>query len=306
MMSESRARVVDVTERQPSPSRQPSQTAMTAAAARAAHLLYDKPPYIFEDTMAAKLLGRRAKDLLQHYRLHGDHVILRGARAQVVARARFTEDVLAAAVARGVRQYVILGAGFDSYVYRVATPGLRVFEVDHAGTQEAKRKAAKRFTVLTEVAYVPVDFERQSLVAELATHGFDPQRPSVVSWLGVTMYLTREAVAATLAAIAAWAPGTQLVLDYMVPEGLRDREAHQYAEEVGMVAAQRGEPWLTFLTPDECTHLLQGAGFGEVHQVSPVDAVPDGLWRRDDALMPSGLAMLAHARVEGPAPASQG
>lgn len=293
MMPESRASVVVVTQ----PTRESSQTAMTAAAARAAHLRYDKPPYIFEDTVAAKLLGRRAKELLAHYRRHGDHVILRGARAQVVARARFTEDVLGAAVARGVAQYVILGAGFDSYVYRVATPGLRVFEVDHAGTQQTKRQAAKRLKVLTEMAYVPVDFEHQSLVGELVANGFEPARPAVVSWLGVTMYLTREAITATLGAIATFAPGTQLVLDYMVPEGLRDREAHQYAQEVGLVAAERGEPWLTFLTPGECTELLRAAGFGEVHQVSPVDAVPDGMWRRDDALMPSGLAMLAHATV---------
>lgn len=277
--------------------RQSSQTAMTAAAARAAHLLFDKPPYMFEDTMAVKLLGKRAEEMLAYHRLHGDHIILRSARAQVVARARFTEDVLAAAVARGAGQYVILGAGFDSYVYRQATPGLHVFEVDHPGTQKTKRRAAKRLKVLTEVTHVPVDFEHQSLVAELVTAGFDPARPAVVSWLGVTLYLTREAMAATLAAIATFAPGTQLVFDYLLPESLRDREGHQYAQEVGSVAARRGEPWLTFLTPDECTAMLRDAGFAEVHQLSPVDAVPDGMWRRDDALLPSGLAMLAHATV---------
>jgi methyltransferase (TIGR00027 family) len=279
------------------PVKSSSQTALTAAAARAAHLLYDQPPYVFEDTAAAALLGDRAEELLAYHRLHGDHIILRSARAQAVARSRFTEDVLAAAVARGVDQYVILGAGFDSYVYRVATPGLRVFEVDHPATQASKRAAARSLQPLTDLTYVPVDFEYQSLIGELLVAGFDRTRPAVVSWLGVTLYLTRDAIAATLAGLAKFAEGTQIVFDYLLPEGLRDREGTQYAAEVGAVAANRGEPWLTFLTPEECTALVHSAGFGEVHQLSPIDAVPDGLWNRDDALMPSGLAMLAHAVV---------
>lgn len=274
-----------------------SETALTAAAARAAHLLFDKPPYIFEDTAAASLLGERAEALLAYHRLHGGHPILRGARAQVVARSRCTEDLLAVAVARGIDQYVILGAGLDSYVYRVATPGLRVFEVDHPATQESKRAAAQALPKLTDLTYVPVDLEHQAVVESLAEGGFDRARPAVVSWLGVTVYLTREAIEATLADLAELAAGTQIVFDYMLPEGLRDREGTQYAHEVGGVAAQRGEPWLTFLSPQECTDMLRALGFQEIRQISPIDAVPDGRWQRDDGLLPSGLAMLAHATV---------
>ena len=270
---------------------------MTAAAARAAHLVVDQPPYIFEDTVAASVLGARAEELLAYHRLHGDHVILRGARAQVVTRSRFTEDVLAAAVARGVRQYMILGAGLDSYVYRVATPGLRVFEVDHPASQEAKLSFAAELPVLTEVTHVPVDLEHTSLADGLAGSGFDKETPAVVAWLGVTMYLTREALTATLRAIASFAPGTQLVFDYMVPSDRQDPDGTVYAREVGRVSAERGEPWLTFLDPEECTDLLHAAGFAEAHQVSPVDAIPDGMWRRTDTLRPSGLSMLAHATV---------
>jgi methyltransferase (TIGR00027 family) len=270
---------------------------MMAAAARAAHLLVDQPPYIFEDTAAAALLGDRAEELLAYHRMHGDHVVLRGARAQIVARSRFTEDVLAAAVARGIRQYAILGAGLDSYVYRVAAPSLRVFEVDHPASQKVKLALAAALPVLTEVTHVPVDFEETGLVAGLAGSGFDATMPSVVSWLGVTMYLTREALTATLRAVATFAPGTQLVFDYMLPPDRRDAEGAVYAREVGSAAAQRGEPWLTFLAPEECTALLEDAGFAETHQLSPVDAVPDEMWRRTDALRPSGLTMLAHATV---------
>lgn len=277
--------------------KQASQTALTAAAARAAHLLVDQPPYIFEDSMAATLLGDRADELLAYHRLHGEHVILRSARAQVLARSRFTEDVLAAAVARGGAQYVILGAGLDSYVYRVETPGLHVFEVDHPASQELKRSAVRGLPQRTRVTYVPVDFEYQSLVEQLVANGFDPARPAVVAWLGVTLYLTRDAIAATLRDVASFAAGTQLVLDYLLPAELRDSEGAQYATEVGKMAAERGEPWLTYLSPDECTELLRRAGFSEVHQVSPVDAGPGGMWQRADSLMPSGLAMLAHATV---------
>jgi methyltransferase (TIGR00027 family) len=273
--------------------RESSQTALTAAAARAAHLLVDRPPFLFEDTLAIALLGDQAEEFLAYHRLHGDHVILRGARSQVTARARFTEDVVAAGPAE---QYVILGAGLDSYAYRVKTPGLRVFEVDHPATQERKRRQAQGLPVLSEVAYVPVDFERDAVTRQLARHGFDRTRPAVVSWLGVTMYLTRDAIAATLADLATLPAGVEVVFDYMLPESLRDPDGQQYAEQVATVAADRGEPWLTCLTPQECTELLQEAGFGDVRQLTSREALPPQMWQRQDSLTPSGLAMLAHAR----------
>ena len=107
---------------------QPSETAMTAAAARAAHLIVDSPPPIFADTLAATILGDRADEFIDYHRNHGDHPVLAGARAQVVCRSRFTEDVLARRAGQGVDQYVILGAGLDSYAYR-ANSAVRVFEV---------------------------------------------------------------------------------------------------------------------------------------------------------------------------------
>src|SRR5690349_5607564 len=119
----------------------PSTTALTAAAARAAHLLVDGEPVIHADPLAERLLGRRADELLGYHRRHGDHPVLAGARTTVVTRSRFTEDRLARAVANGTRQYVVLGAGLDSFAFRSPWPDLHVYEVDHPATQAWKRAA---------------------------------------------------------------------------------------------------------------------------------------------------------------------
>src|SRR6201994_3932513 len=117
---------------QPSSTAQPSNTALTAAAARAAHLIVDDEPRIFADPLAARLLGDQADELIRYHTLHGTHPVLSGARVQVACRSRYTEDALARAVGTGVLQYVIVGAGLDSFAYRSALAGrVRVFEVDH-------------------------------------------------------------------------------------------------------------------------------------------------------------------------------
>jgi methyltransferase (TIGR00027 family) len=124
---------------------EPSQTALTAAAARAAHLVVDGSPKIFTDSLAAALLLDRADELLAYHRTHGGHPVLSGARTQVVTRSRYTEDRLAESVQRGAGQYVILGAGLDSFAYRSALAArVRVFEVDHPATQAWKRWAVSR------------------------------------------------------------------------------------------------------------------------------------------------------------------
>ena len=120
---------------------QPSLTALTAAAARAAHLIVDNEPVIFADTLAQAMLGERAEELLSYHRVHGTHPVLAGARAQVLCRSRYAEDRLADAIGRGIGQYVLLGAGLDSFAYRSPLAGrVRVFEVDHPATQEYKRR----------------------------------------------------------------------------------------------------------------------------------------------------------------------
>jgi methyltransferase (TIGR00027 family) len=278
----------------------PSQTALTAAAARAAHLIVDTDPPIFADVLASALLGDQAEELIGYHRAHGPHPVLSAARAQVTCRSRYTEDRLADSLRRGVTQYVMLGAGLDSFAYRSAlAPRVHVFEVDHPATQQWKltqlRKAG--IPVPDGVTFVGVDFESSSLSDGLIRCGFDLSRPALVSWLGVTMYLTRGAISQTLAQVSGFAAGTVLVTDYMLPASLRDAAGASYADQVMPVAAEHGEPWLTCLAPGEMSALLEGHGFGMAGHVGQRDSIDAALWDRSDSLRPIGLSVLAQAII---------
>lgn len=278
---------------------QHSQTALTAAAARAAHLIVDDEPHIFTDTRAGRLLGDAAETLIAYHRLHGDHIVLSGARTQVVVRSRFAETVLAEAGERGVAQYVILGAGLDSYAYRhdTASEIPRVFEVDYPASQAFKRAqlATGGIKEPDHVTFTPVDFEHDDLLARLADHGFDVDAPAVVSWLGVSMYLSRAAIGKTLRRLGALAPTSEVVFDYMLPPELRDQDGLAYTEAVAAHSAERGEPWLSFFGPDEMAALVAECGFARSRQLGQRDAMPAELWDRSDSIKPTVLSMLAHA-----------
>jgi methyltransferase (TIGR00027 family) len=277
----------------------PSMTALTAAAARAAHLLVDAEPLIFSDPLAATLLGDQAGPLLGYHRTHGSHDVLAVARATVVTRGRFTEERLAAAARRGTNQYLILGAGLDSFAWRSPLAArVRVIEADHPATQRWKqaRLAEAGLPALGEVGYAGADLEAGALDAALAAAGFDDSRPALISWLGVTMYLTPDALTGTLAVLSRCADGTELVAEYFVPDHLRDDLGRRYAELVAPFAAEQGEPWRTCLRPQEMAGLLAKHGFAVVANVPQKDTVPGRLWNRADALRPAGLNWLVHAR----------
>jgi methyltransferase (TIGR00027 family) len=274
-------------------------TALLAAAARAAHLIVDEAPPLFADTSAYALLGGHAEEFVGHHRAYGRHPLLAGARVGVTTRSRYTEERLASAVRGGVSQYVILGAGLDSYAYR-SDGAVAVFEVDHPSTQQWKRdQVADAGIAAPDVTYVPVDLETEPLSGALLAHGFDPARPALFSWLGVTMYLTREAIAETLTAIAAFAPGAEIVLDTMLPAELRDEAGQSYIDLLTPAFAERGEALLSFLSPDEVVGLLAECGYDTVEQVSQRDSVDTALWDRADELHPAELSLLTHARVRG-------
>jgi methyltransferase (TIGR00027 family) len=278
----------------------PSQTALTAAAARAAHLIVDQPPRIFSDHLAAQLLGEQADEFLSYHRAHGEHPVLSAARTQVTCRSRYTEDRLAKAAGAGISQYVILGAGLDSFAYRAnQATRIQVFEVDHPATQEWKgeRLAEAGIPIPDGTAFVPADFERDDLTAELRGAGFDPAKPALVSWLGVTMYLTQPAISQTLKELSTLAPGTELITDYMLPAGLRDQDGQSYADQVAPFAAERGEPWLTCLGPDQMSQQLTAHGFARIEHISQHASVSANLWARSDSLRPIQLSMLAHATI---------
>jgi methyltransferase (TIGR00027 family) len=274
---------------------QPSLTAFTAAAARAAHLIVDDDPPIFADTLAAAMLGERAGELIGFHRAHGTHPILSGARAQVTCRSRYTEDSLADGIGRGTGQYVILGAGLDSFARRSRLADqVRIFEIDHPATQEWKRRIAP---TPENVSFVPVDFTRDSLRGRLGAAGFDFAAPAFVSWLGTTMYLEEHAIEQTLSVTGGFAPGSEVIVDYILPAGLRDAAGDSYAEQVGQASAEQGEPWLSLFAPDDMAARLRRHGFGPVRDVRQRDMIPAAAWDRTDSLRPAELSRIAHAQI---------
>lgn len=269
-----------------------------AAAARAAHLEVDRPPYLFEDTLARRLLGERAEELLAYHHRSGSHPVLVGTRLVVTARARYAEQHLAAALRRGITQYVVLGAGLDSYGSRSADE-VTVYEVDEPDTSAWKREVLQEagLPVPDSVRLVPADLAHASLVESLVATGFDARRPAFVSWLGVTMYLERPAIARTLEAGGRLAPGSEVVFDHALPPEERDAAGAEYASIAEAVGVANGEPWVTALTTGEARALAQAAGLAVIAQPLLEDWVDPAMWRRSDAIRPSRLWAMLHARA---------
>lgn len=240
---------------------QPSRTALISAMMRAAHLLLDADPKILQDELALGLSGvENEAALLTRLKAIETEVARRSTpevaqamasytRAGTVMRQRYTEDELGKAIERGVEQYVILGAGLDSFVYR--RPDLasvvRVFEVDHPTTQQWKRARLQELNVTlpSNLTFLPLNFEQQPLAEELQAGGHRPELPTFVSWLGVTQYLTEEAVFNTLQYVVSLAPGSEIVFQYVVPEELLDDEGQRLLAMFQAASAARGEPWLS-------------------------------------------------------------
>src|SRR5277367_6493660 len=165
----------------------PSKTALRVALRRAAHQLFDAPPLVLDDPIAVPILGETYAEELRRTPTRPDRPFSVGLRAFLVARSRYAEDTLARAVAQGITQYVLLGAGLDTFAHRNPYPQLRVFEVDHPATQQWKRELLETSGLPTpqNLTYAPVDFETQSLLQQLQAAGFDPTRPAFFAWLGV-------------------------------------------------------------------------------------------------------------------------
>jgi len=193
-------------------------------------------------------------------------------RLFVAARARFAEDSLAQAIARGVRQAVVVGAGLDTLALRSPHPELQIFEVDHPDTQAFKRHCLERagLPLPSCLAFAPVDFERESLGGGLAKAGLDRARPAFFIWLGVVPYLTRAAVLSSLEVMAGL-PASEVVFDYSEPLENYPPEARPRVEQMAARAAQAGEPWLSYFDPPQIVRLLTSRGFGEVEDMGPSD-----------------------------------
>src|SRR5205807_7993159 len=186
-------------------------------------------------------------------------------RASIVARARFIEDLVAELAARGVGQYVILGAGLDTFAQRRPEYASRllVFEVDRPGPQAWKRQRLidLGFGIPSYLRLVPVDFEAGERWWErLAEIGFDTNRPAVVASTGVSMYLTRDAIAATLRQVAALAPGSTLAMSFMLPIEMTNPEVRPGMERAVEGARANGTPFISFFMPTEILALAREAG----------------------------------------------
>jgi methyltransferase (TIGR00027 family) len=254
-------------------SARPSQTALRVALRRAAHQLYDPPPLVFADPIAVPILGDEYLPEVHKTatKLHKPFSV--ALRAFLVARSRYAEDSLAHAVANGVTQYVLLGAGLDTFAHRNPHSHLRVFEVDHPATQQWKRELLESTSLPApaNLTYTPVDFEHETLPEQLLASGFNPDIPAFFGWLGVVPYLTLSTFRSTLAYIAARPAGSGVIFDYGQP-----RSALPFFEQLAFDSlASRvqlaGEPFQLFFTPPEIAteltsfHSVEDIGSTEIN-----------------------------------------
>lgn len=267
--------------------RTPSRTAAGVAWLRAAHQIVDDEPRILDDPVALQLLGEAGRRAIGTRR---DELFTPGAlalRSHVLLRSRYAEDRLADAVGRGVRQYVVLGAGLDTFAYRQPPWALqlRIYEVDQPASRQVKvsRLANAGIEPPPNLVLAAVDFESERVQDGLLRHGVAIDEPAFFSWLGVSMYLTRDAVAAVFRAVAGFAARTELVFTFAQPRPAGSQLVDR--------AATLGEPWLSFFTQDELADLLRQAGFSAVHFVDIAEAASYFAGRSDALVAPRRVSI---------------
>jgi methyltransferase (TIGR00027 family) len=266
----------------------PDSTAARVALWRALHLEVDPAPHVLEDRVGIRLL---APDEDWRGRPDMDPQFTRPFRASILARARFIEDLVVEQAGRGIAQYAILGAGLDSFAQRrpEIAEALTVFEIDQSGHQAWKRQRliACGFGVPEGLRLVPVDFEAGAVwLQELARAGFDRSRPAVLASTGVSMYLTRDAVAATLREVAALAPGSTFAMTFMLPFEHAAPDVRPGLELAAKGARNSGTPFISFFTPPEILALARASGFREARHVSAADLAARYFAGRTDGLRP--------------------
>jgi methyltransferase (TIGR00027 family) len=266
---------------------QPDNTAVRTALWRALHVQSDAPPHVFNDEVGLKLV---APD--DDWRDRPDMGwFTKPFRAAILARARYIEDLVEEQVSRGVGQYVLLGAGLDSFAQRKPelASQLRIFELDQPESQKWKheRLLATGFGVAEHLKLVPVDFEAgDNWLERLVASGFDAKRPAVVTSTGVSMYLTEDAIVATLREVAAFASGSTFVMSFLCPIEMLDPEIRIAVERAAEGAHASGTPWISFFKPDQIMALAREAGFKQVQHVSAAALAERYFSGRVDGLRP--------------------
>jgi len=270
----------------------PESTAVRVALWRAMHVQVDPPPHVIADEVGLRLVApsdgwRQRPDM--------DATFTAPFRASIVGRARFIEDLVTEQASRGVGQYVILGAGLDTFAQRKpqSASKLEVFEVDQPGPQTWKRERLIQlgFGIPEWLRFVPVNFEAgDSWWERIVTAGFDTRAPAIVASAGVSMYLTKEAVAATLRQVATLASGSTFVMTFLMPLELADPEVRPGLEMAAKGARASGTPFISFFTPEELIAMAREAGFRRAEHVSTALIAQRYFAGRADGLRPPNNA----------------
>lgn len=266
----------------------PDNTAVRTALWRALHTEIDARPYIIEDTVGLQLIAPQEG---WQQRPDMDAVFTGRLRASMVARARFIEDIIVEQSGRGVGQYVLLGAGLDTFAQRrpdIAAQ-LQVYEIDQPGTQVWKQQRLKElgYDIPEGLRFVAVDFENSSWWEALLRAGFRIHEPAVVACTGVTLYLTSEAIKATLAQLATLAPGSTLAMTFYLPLTLMDEVDQPLQQIAEKGAREAGTPFVSFFAPEEVMRLALDAGFRQAKIVTAKDLEHHYFAGRSDGLLPA-------------------
>jgi methyltransferase (TIGR00027 family) len=264
---------------------------------RALHQFFDPGPVIFEDPLARPLMGAYGEQFVQKNLAWLGQAGMRRTRTLVALRSRYTEEALRRAVAEGTRQYVILGAGLDSFAYRRPewSAALTVYEVDQPGTQRWKQERLDEagIAVPGNLRFVPLDFNKDSLAGGLAAAGFRPDAAAFFSWLGVVYYLPPESVMETLRYIGAHEAARQVVFDYAVDAATLPARYHEIVALVAGYTQRTGEPWKSWFGPESLMADLRALGFTSVTNVEFNDLLIRYRGEVDDDLTPMVALMSA-------------
>jgi methyltransferase (TIGR00027 family) len=289
-----------------------SSTAIAAARMRAAHLLLDGDPKVFRDDFALRFSGSDEASLREYLNTMLAQVAAKvgsnraqelfgSIRTVMVMRSRYTEDALSRAIAHGITRFAILGAGLDSFAWRRPdlAASIEVFEIDHVATQQWKQQRLRELGMIlpSNLTFVPIDFEKGTLIDGLRQGGFPLEKPAFFSWLGVTQYLTSDTVLGTLKQVATLAPTTEISFTFVVPQTSVVGEDHQVFAMSVANAAALGEPWLSFFEPAELQSRLREMGFTRVEHLSPNEANARYFAGRSDGLRVPAIHHVMLARV---------
>ena len=265
-----------------------SSTALSVAKVRAFHQLMDDEPKILADSVILRLLGPGIAEEIRANAGLATEERFAGFRGHIVLRNRYAEDCLREAMGRGTRQYVLLGAGYDTFAYRqpVWAEALTIFEVDHPASQVAKRKllASAGIDLPRNLRFAPVNFEFDSLKDGLKAAGVDLTRPVFFACLGVLVYLEERAIAEMFACIAKMARGSEFVFTFSQPESALDERELVSRAKITATVSEMGEPWQSYFEPRRLEEVLLGAGFSSVTFLTPDIAEARYFRGRTDAL----------------------